>query len=100
MVKVTDSGPPIESKRIVPMLLVGLVLISMAGVLIIGASGQVQGLDSAQTMIAHGPVLASNQTELVDLIGLNGLSSDSSSWITIQVSTLKSTRRIPPIPSP
>jgi len=61
------------------MLLVGLVLISMAGVLIVGASGQVQGLDQAQTMIAHGPVLASNQTELVDLIGVNGLPSDSSS---------------------
>ena len=45
MVKIADSGPPIESRRIVPMLLVGLVLISMAGVLIVGASGQVQGLD-------------------------------------------------------
>ena len=63
-----DNG----SKRFIPALLAGIFLVSISGILLIGAAGQVHGQDIAQSMSAHGPAVAHNQTELADLIAVNG----------------------------
>ena len=44
-----DNG----SKRFIPALLAGIFLVSISGILLIGAAGQVHGQDIAQSMSAQ-----------------------------------------------
>ena len=68
------------SKRIVPVLIMAVMIMSLAGMAIIGMAGQVSAQDPSTTpMVAHGPIVAHNNTEMADLMAVNDWPGDGSS---------------------
>ena len=67
-----QKGPYTNKMRsIIPVLLAVVMVVSLAGVLFIGAAGQASAQGPSASMYDHAPIVVHNNTDLADMIALN-----------------------------
>ncbi len=80
MIERNSNGSYSDKMRsIIPALLAVVMIVSLAGMLFVGAAGQVSAQGPSTPMIQHGPIVVHNNTDLAYLIATNGWPGDGSS---------------------